>query len=91
MGSFIMVNSLSGLLKGFLEGVLQGSCFNGFFTGSFTGSFTLRLKIAQQPYIVWSLGPKAFKYESLEPKGYGSLTDSLEGFSKRILQGLLRY
>ena len=29
----------------------------------------LRLKIAQKPYIVWSLGPKAFKYESLEPKG----------------------
>ena len=30
---------------------------------------TLRLKIAQKPYIVWSLGPKASKYESLEPKG----------------------
>ena len=30
---------------------------------------TLRLKIAQKPYIVWSLDPKALKYESLEPKG----------------------
>ena len=30
---------------------------------------TLRLKIAQKPYIVWSLGPKAFRYQSLEPKG----------------------
>ena len=29
--------------------------------------FTLRLKIAPKPYIVWSLGPKALKYESLEP------------------------
>ena len=32
-------------------------------------SKTLRLKIAQKPYIAWSLGPKALKYESLEPKG----------------------
>ena len=32
-------------------------------------TLTLRLKIAQKPYIVWSLGPKALKYESLEPKG----------------------
>ena len=30
---------------------------------------TLRLKIAQKPHIVWSLGPIALKYESLEPKG----------------------
>ena len=29
----------------------------------------LRLKIAQKPYIVWSLGPKALKDESLEPQG----------------------
>ena len=28
---------------------------------------SLRLKIAQKPHIVWSLGPKALKYESLEP------------------------
>ena len=28
---------------------------------------TLRLKRAQKPYIVWSLGPKALVYESLEP------------------------
>ena len=27
----------------------------------------LRLKIAQKPYIVWSLGSKALHYESLEP------------------------
>ena len=31
---------------------------------------SLRLKIAQKPYIVWSLGPKALKYESLEPEGF---------------------
>ena len=35
-------------------------------------SLTLRLKIAQKPYIVWSLDPKALKYESLEPKGKGT-------------------
>ena len=28
---------------------------------------TLRLKMAQKPYMIWSLGPKALKYESLEP------------------------
>ena len=28
---------------------------------------TLRLKLAQKPCIVWSLGPKALKYVSLEP------------------------
>ena len=27
-----------------------------------------RLKIAQKPYIVWSLGRKALQCESLEPK-----------------------
>ena len=32
-------------------------------------SLTLRLKIAQKPYVVWSLGPKALKHESLEPLG----------------------
>ena len=30
-------------------------------------TITLRLKIAKRPYIVWSLGPKALRYESLEP------------------------
>ena len=29
--------------------------------------FTLRLKIAQKLYVLWSLGRKALKYESLEP------------------------
>ena len=33
-----------------------------------TPTLTLRLKIAQRSYIVWSLGPKALGYESLEPK-----------------------
>ena len=28
---------------------------------------SLGIKIAQKPYIVWSLGPKALIYESLEP------------------------
>ena len=32
-------------------------------------SITLRLRIAQKPYIVWSLGPKALEHEFLEPKG----------------------
>ena len=27
----------------------------------------LGIKIAQTPYIVWSLGPKALIYESLDP------------------------
>ena len=28
---------------------------------------TLGIKIAQKPYTVWSLGPKALIYESLDP------------------------
>ena len=48
-------------------------------------TLTLRLKIAQKPYTVWSLGPKALKYESLEPKGYRA-----SGFKvqSRLLGGL---
>ena len=30
---------------------------------------TLSIKIAQKPYIIGSLGPKALKYESLDAKG----------------------
>ena len=30
---------------------------------------TLRLKMAQKTDIIWTLGPKASKYESLEPQG----------------------
>ena len=33
----------------------------------FITSLTLGIKIAQKPYIVWSLGPKALIYESLDP------------------------
>ena len=34
-----------------------------------SGAFlnALGIKIAQKPYIVWSLGPKALIYESLDP------------------------
>ena len=36
----------------------------------FVGGFiTLSTKIAQKPYIIGSLGPKASKYESFEGKG----------------------
>ena len=31
--------------------------------------FPLSIKIAQQPYVTGSLGPKALKYESFEGKG----------------------
>ena len=39
---------------------------------------TLGIKIAQKPYIVWSLGPKALIYESLDPylEGRGDLLSS---------------
>ena len=33
-------------------------------------NLTLGIKIAQKPYMVWSLGPKALIYESLDPEGY---------------------
>ena len=32
---------------------------------------TLGLKIAEKPYIIGSLGPKALKYESFDAKGKG--------------------
>ena len=32
-------------------------------------TLTLSIKIAQKPYIIGSLGPKALKYESFEGKG----------------------
>ena len=35
--------------------------------GNSSVTISLRLKIAQKPFIVCSLGPKASKYESLEP------------------------
>ena len=35
--------------------------------GSIYPVVTLRLKIAQKPSMVWSLGPKALNNESLEP------------------------
>ena len=51
--------------------------------------FTLSIKIAQKPYIIGSLGPKALKYESFEGKGWGRYkTKSVlgfRGFSKRCL------
>ena len=37
-----------------------------------TPSLTLSVKIAQKPYIVGSLGPKALEYESFDAKGKGS-------------------
>ena len=40
---------------------------------------TLRLKIAQKPFVIWSLGPKTSKYESLEPEGNG-IRIRLDGF-----------
>ena len=30
-------------------------------------TLSLRLETAQKPHMIWSLGPKALKYESLEP------------------------
>ena len=53
---------------GSLTGCLRGSEGSGVVTPTLEAIYlTLRLKIAQKSYIVWSLGPKALKYESLEP------------------------
>ena len=40
-------------------------------------NLALSIKIAQQPYIIGSLGPKALTYESFEGNGYRSLTLTL--------------
>ena len=37
-----------------------------------------RLKIAQKPYILWSLGPKTLEYRSSEPQGKGLCWGPLE-------------
>ena len=34
-----------------------------------THPLTLSIKIAQKPYIIGSLGPKALKYESFDARG----------------------
>ena len=45
------------------KGLLTGPCFGpGFYNPK-----ALRLKIAPKPHIIWSLGPKTLKHESLEP------------------------
>ena len=61
---------ISGLLAAFnlkaLACDLWGWGFQLMMRSEFQG-LSLRLKTAQKPYIVWSLGPKAFQYEPLEP------------------------
>ena len=60
--------------------ILVGSCYAALFRnekgptkmmGSVVGGIQIvpfpKTQIAQKPYIIWSLGPKDLKYESLEP------------------------
>ena len=47
--------------------------------------YTLSIKIAQKPYIIVSLGPKALKYESFEGKGYANRTPSKAPLKESIL------
>ena len=48
-------------------------------------TIALRLKIADKPCIVWSLGPKASYFESLEPQGRHTTKITLvEGSELRI-------
>ena len=42
---------------------------------------TLGSKMAQKPYIVWSLGPKALIYESFDPQRQGWQENSLSSQS----------
>ena len=44
-------------------------------------SITLRLKIAQKPFIILSLGPKALKHESLEPYPEGPNTHTSDTYA----------
>ena len=54
--------------SGFSSSGLWGQDFRVYSSGPGLRSLTLRLKMAQKPnIIIWSLGPKALKYESLEP------------------------
>ena len=42
----------------------------------------LSIKIAQKPYLIGSLGPKALKYESLKPKGKPNRNPNLLDLNK---------
>ena len=66
---FLQKTSLTLIHSSLFEGSVAWSlksAFVAFFVGG-ASRFTLRLKIAQKPYVVWFLGPKALTYESLEP------------------------
>ena len=49
-------------------------------------SLSLGIKTAQKPYIVWSLGPKALIYESLDSEGI-AVPFGLTSFGFRIQEG----
>ena len=54
-------------------------------------TLTLSIKIAQKPYRIGSLGPKALKYESFEGKGKALRPKLFESFEHLDLRpGLLR-
>ena len=49
--------------------ILPGVHIQGVCSVASIDSNSLGINIAQKPYIVWSLGPKAVIYESLDPQG----------------------
>ena len=49
-----------------LFGILASTCRGSKAFNFLLFSLTLGIKTAQKPYIVWSLGPKALKYEFLD-------------------------
>ena len=49
-----------------MGGYKASTCFSCRFLNGAALCFTLSIKIAQKPYIIGSLGPKALKYESFE-------------------------
>ena len=52
--------------------------------------YGLRPKVAQKPCMIWSLGPKALKYESLEPwDSLGMYMHLVQGCSYRPVLGML--
>ena len=55
------------------------------FTDFSLEGLALGIKRAQKPYIVWSLGPEALIYESLDPEGWAQPpnSESKPEFSKK--------
>ena len=65
-GAWLIRDAVRAVLRGRAPLGIGGSGSGALIIGNRV-RLTLRLKMAQKPFVMWSLGPKALTYESLEP------------------------